>query len=450
MSADLPAAGAKRPREFQVTHAMVARLAVPMTLAYLSTPLLGIVDTGVVGRLGDPALIGGLAIGAIIIDVIFTTFNFQRSGTTGLAAQAVGAKDEQETQAILARALVIALIAGLAMIVAAPLILAVGLRFMAPGEDVAAATAEYFMIRVWSTPLALTNYAFLGWLIGLGRSGTSLALQVFLNGVNVILSIVLGLWLGFGITGVAYATVIAEAAAAVAGLAICRNISRPGAWPSGRRILDIGAVKRLFNLNADIMLRSFVLLSAFAYFTSQGAGHGEVVLAANAILLHFVMIGSYFLDGMATAAEQIVGRAVGASLRAAFDRGVKLTLLWNAGLAMVLCAFFLLAGDWLIALLTTEPNVRDAARSFLWLAASTPLTGFLAFQMDGVFIGATWSRAMSFMMLLSFAVYLASYALLPAAWGNCAIWLALHIFLLVRGVSLRLILPIMAARTFRA
>ena len=423
-------------RPFDITPRMVVALAVPMTLAYMTTPLLGVVDTAVVGRLGDAALIGGLAVGAVLVDLLFTTFNFQRSGTTGLTAQAVGAGNEKETQAILIRALLLALVAGVGMIALSLPILKLGLWFMAPGEDVARATGDYFTIRMLSAPFALVNYAILGWLVGLGRTGLALAIQAFLNGTNIVLSIALGLWLDYGIAGVAWATVIAEALACVVGLAVCRMMMDPTVRPSRARLAEGAAWKRLFNLNSDIMVRSFVLFFAFAFFTAQGARFGEVTLAANAILMHFFIVGGYFLDGLATAAEQIVGRALGANYRAGFVRGVKLTLAINVVLALTLSLVYFIFGNALIALLTTTESVRAEAALYLVFAALTPLSGVLAFQMDGVYIGATWSRVMSTMMLVSIAAYLVVWWLLAEPLGNTGLWLALHIFLLTRGVTL--------------
>jgi len=440
---DRPAA-----RSFDIDLWLVARIAVPMTLAYLTTPILGVVDTAVVGRMGDAAMIGGLAVGAILVDLIFSTFNFQRAGTTGLTAQALGAGDETEKQAILFRALILALGAGLLVIAASPLILAIGLHFMDPGEAVAAATSQYLVVRLLSAPFALANYAVLGWLIGLGRTGTGLALQLLLNGVNIVLSIALGLWLGYGIAGVAWATVIAEAVACVAGLFVCRALIDRKFLPTRAMLARLAAWKRLVNLNADIMVRSFVLIFAFAFFTAQGARHGEVTLAANAVLMHFFIVGGYFLDGLATAAEQIVGRAVGGRYRAGFVRAVWLTTAVNLGLSVLLAALFLVAGQALVALMTTVESVRAEANVYLWLAALTPLTGVIAFQMDGVYIGATWSRAMSAMMLVSIGVYLAAWWLLAPPFGNTGLWLALHAFLLCRGLTLGLILPLKLRDTF--
>jgi putative MATE family efflux protein len=439
---------AAAPRSFTITHRTVFAIAAPMTLAYLTTPLLGLVDTAVAGRLGDPALIGGLAVGAVIVDLVFTTFNFQRSGTTGLAAQATGAGNEREKQAILLRALLLAVVIGLAAIVASPLVIYVALALMAPSPEVAAATREYFLIRMLGAPFALANYAVLGWLVGLGRPSLALALQILINGVNIVLSILLGLVLGWGIAGIATGTVIAEITAVLVAAPLCLQLVDRDQRPSRAALLDPAALRRLVSLNGDIMVRSFVLLFAFAFFTAQGSRQGEVTLAANAVLMHFFLVGGYFLDGLATAAEQLVGRAVGAKFREGFARALRLTTFWNLLMAGALSLVFLVAGTALIDLVTTLPEVREEARRYLWLAALTPLTGVVAFQMDGVYIGATWSRDMSRMMLLSFAAYIAAWAVLTPALGNVGLWLSLHVFLLCRGITLSALIPSRARRTF--
>jgi len=440
-------ASSKRVRPFDVTHKMVLGLALPMTLAYLTTPVLGLVDTAVVGRLGSAALMGGLAVGAIIIDMLFTTFNFLRSGTTGLTAQALGREDEKEKQAILFRAVLIAFASGLLMIVAMPLVLWAGLYLMAPGEAVGEATSQYFTIRMFGAPFALVNYAVLGWLIGLGRTGLGLLLQIVLNGINIILSILLGLTFGYGLEGVAVATVAAEFIAALIGMIMCWRLLNPAFVPSRQRVLDRAAMWRFANLNADIMVRSFVLLGAFAYFTAQSAGFGENTLAANAVLMNFFMISGFFLDGLATAAEQIVGRAVGARHAPGFWKGVRLTMIWNGAMAALLCIILLFFGGQLINLITTLEPVRDLANQYLVFAALTAVTGVVAFQMDGIYIGATWSREMSVMMLVSLAAYLVAWQLLQPM-GNTGLWLSLHVFLIVRGITLGLRLPVRARAEF--
>ncbi|MEO0329416.1 MAG: MATE family efflux transporter [Pseudomonadota bacterium] len=435
-------------RRFEVTHASVLRLAMPMTIAYITTPLLGIVDTAVVGQFGVPAMIGGLAIGAVFIDLIFTTFNFLRSGTTGLVAQAVGAEDEKEKQAILFRALAIAILAGMIFGVASPLLLKFGLWFMAPSPAVAEAASTYFLIRMIAAPVSLGNYVILGWLFGLGKSTTTLAIQLLINVTNMILSIVLGLWFGWEVTGVAIATIIGETIGFIVGGYLCWRLLDRTTRPSRKSIFKLQSWKRLANLNVDIMIRSFALLFAFAFFTAQGAKFGEVTLAANALLMHFFFIGANFLDGMVAAVEQIVGRAVGANYRAGFWKGFWYALFWGAVMAIGCALVFWLTGETIIHLMTTSDVVREEAATYLIWAAIIPLTGLLAFHLDSVFIGATWTRDMSIMMLFSLVIYVLAWELLKEPMGNHGLWLALNAFLVLRGLTLAIRVHPRVKRTF--
>lgn len=435
-------------RAFNVTHRSVLAITVPTTLAYLSTPLLGLVDTGVVGRLGDPAFLGGLAVGAIIFDIIFATFNFLRTSTTGLVAQAMGAGQTEEQRVVLVRSLLLALGLGLGVLMLAPLILKTGLWAMDAPEAVEQATIAYFTIRVLSAPLTLINYSVLGWMFGLGQAWLGLVLQLVLNGTNIVLSIAFGLFLGWGIEGVAWATVIAEGLAVVVGLAIAWNrLSADGAL-STSTIFDKTALTKLVGVNLDIMVRSFCLLLAFAFFTAQGAKFGEVTLAANAVLMNFFVIAGYFLDGFATAAEQLAGRAVGARHRPAFDSAVRLTLIWGFGLSICATVLFWFGGPLVIDMLTTSEAVREEARIYLIWAALTALMGVLAFQMDGVFIGATWTADMRNMMLLSLVAFWMTWWLATSAWGNHGLWLSMEIFLGLRGLTLLARLPVRKRQTF--
>ncbi|MEP3280120.1 MAG: MATE family efflux transporter [Stappiaceae bacterium] len=431
-----------------VSHRSVLAIAVPMTLAGLSTPLLGIVDTAVIGQLGSAALIGGIAIGGIIFDLVFTTFNFLRSGTTGLTAQALGANSKKEIVATLIRALMVGIAAGMLVIALHSPLLSAGLYFMGGSEETQAAARAYFAVRIYSGPFLLGNYVVLGWILGLGRATTGLVLQLFLNGLNIVLSIWFVMELNWGVTGVALATLISEAVTFVVGVLIAIQARSKLARPSLQRIFNRRQFARLVALNRDIMIRSFSLIFAFAFFASRSAVQGDIVLAANTILEKFFLMGGYFLDGFATAAEQIAGRSVGARNRRSFDRTVKLTLIWGAGMSLILCLVFLALGSPLIELMTTNELVRQTAETYLIWAALTPLFGFLAFQMDGIFIGATWSGDMRNMMLLSLVFYLVAYATLFPLLGNHGLWLAFEIFLCIRGIALYFILPRRAKQTF--
>ncbi|MGI6850917.1 MATE family efflux transporter [Mesorhizobium sp. 1B3] len=427
---------------------MVLAIAVPMTLAYLTTPLIGVVGTAVVGQFGDAALIGGLAAGAIVFDVVFATFNFLRSGTTGLVAQAFGRGDGQEEQAVFWRALALALVAGVALALLASFFVAAGIWFLDAEPAVNAALESYVLIRFLGAPLALANYVVLGYVLGRGEATLGLALQVVLNGTNIALCFHLGLDLGWRIEGIAWAAVFAELVAFVVGLAMLAARFRRRGWVSVARIADLPAFVAMLSLNRDIMIRSFSLLAAFALFARQGAQFGTLTLAANAVLMNFFLVAGYFLDGFATAAEQLAGRAIGARDRLAFSRAVRLSTVWGFGLAFATTAALLLFGNAFIAIITTAPDVRSVAATYLPWAAFTAVSGVLAFAMDGVFIGATWSRDMRNMMVLSFALFLVALLTLGAAFGNHGLWAALHLFLLVRGFSLLAVLPRRARATF--
>ncbi len=421
-------------RPFAVTHGLVVRLAVPMTLAYLSLPLVGIIDTAAIGRLGQAPLVGGIAVGSVVFDIVFTTFNFLRSSTTGLTAQAFGASDGAETIAVLIRALLVAVAsAAVILLLQWPLIEA-GVALMDPGAAVVPPMRVYLAVRVWIAPFTLVNFVLQGWLLGLGRSLTVLAVQTAFAIFNVSLSLWFVLGLDLGVAGVAWSSILAELLTLVIQVPLIVWLVARGPKPSGSQVLNRRGFTRLVGINRDIMIRSFSLLFAFAFFTRQGAHFGPVVLAANAVLMHFFLLGGYFLDGFATAAEQLAGRAIGARYRPAFERVVRLTTVWGLATAALLSAVFWLAGPAIIDLMTTAPEVRATARLYLVWAILTPIVATIAFQMDGIFIGATWSRDMRNMMLLSVAAYLVAWFFLTPLLGNNGLWMALLIFLGARSV----------------
>ena len=424
------------PTTAGVTSRSVLAIALPMTLAYLTTPLVGLVNLGVIGRLGDPAAVGGIAIGAVVFDIVFATFNFLRAGTTGLVAQGLGRRDRVEVTATLYRALLVAIVSGLAIVALHAPILRVALTLIGGSDAVKAATATYFDVRVLAAPLTLANYVVLGWLIGLRRAGYGLALQIVLNGMNIVLSIVLVHEFGFGIAGVAWASVAGEVSAAAIGALLVWRLRAPAARPGWSTLFDGAAFRRLIALNRDIMIRTFALLFAFAVFTARSAAAGDVVLAANEMLMNLVVFAAYFLDGLAAAAEQLGGQAIGAANRAAFERAVRLVVLWGFAIGGTLTLVLFAGGPRIIDVMTTSDAVRAAARGVLVWAALFPLAGTLAYQMDGVFIGATWSVDMRNAMLVSVAIYLVTGWLAASIVGITGWWIALLAFLLVRGITL--------------
>lgn len=425
-----------RSRPLQVTNRQVLAMAIPTTLAYLTTPLLGIVHSAVVGQFGDAALLGGLGAGAVVFDVVFATFSSLRSGTTGLVAQAFGRGDTLEEMAVFWRSFVIAAISGLALVLLAPPIATIGEWFVNAEKPVTAAMDLYIRVRLISAPAALINYAVLGYFLGRSSAALGLFLQLLLNGMNIGFSIFLGLCLGWGIAGVAWGTLCGETAGMIAGMTILFGRFRTMPKISRQHTFNIPAMRQMLHLNADIMIRSFVLMGAYILFTRQSAQFGTLTLAANAVLLHFFLVSGYFLDGLGMVAQQLTGRAVGARDQPAFLRAVRLTAGWGfalAGFASVLVFAF---GEQLIGAMTRTEDVRTEALVYLPWAAFAVLSGVLAFQMNGVFIGATWSRDMRNTMFVSFLAFIAALFAFGQMFGNHGLWAALHIFLLVRGISL--------------
>ncbi len=433
------------PRAVEVTHRRMLVIAVPMTLSHLTTPLLGLADMTVIGRLGDAALLGAVALGGVVFDFLFWSFGALRMGTAGLTAQAVGEGNDREVDRALARALAVAALVGLAIVALQWPIAIAALRLMGASAEVSAALSVYCHIRIWAAPFTLANYAILGSLIGRGRTDLGFALQVTLNLVNIALTILLVVGLELGVAGAALGTLMAEGVAVLLGIALLRRLgSRPLRVPLVET-LDRTAMLRMLAVNGDIMIRTIALITAFGIFISLGARAGDVTLAANAVLYKMFGLGAYFLDGTATAAEAMCGQAYGARNRKAFGRAVAIAVQWSLGLGFALSVLFWFIGPAFIDFVTTVETVRIVARDYLIFAALTPLAGALAFAFDGIYIGATWTRAMRDLMLLSFGAYLV-VILLGRDWGNAGLWSAFLVFLAARGLGQGLMYPRLVAR----
>jgi MATE family multidrug resistance protein len=431
----------------QVTHRRILALAGPMTLANVTTPLLGLVGTAAVGRLGDAALLGALALGAVIFDYLFWTFGALRMATAGLTAQAAGAGDRAEIDRTLARALAVAVAVGLAMVALQVPLAAAAFRLFGASPEVTTALAAYFGVRIWGAPFTLANYAVLGSTLGRGRTDLGLGLQVAINVVNVVLTLLFVLGLRYGVAGAALATVLAESAGTGLGLLVLRRLgARPWRVPWGEVVAGAG-LRRMLAVNGDVMVRTLALITALALFSGLGARAGDVTLAANAVLQNLFLVGSFFLDGFATAAEVLCGQALGARDEDAFRRAVRLALGWCLGFALAVSGLFLGLGGPFIDAVTTTPEVRAAARDFLVYAALTPLAAAAAFAFDGVYIGATWTRAMRNLMLAALAVDVMVLAATRGS-GNAGLWLAMLAFLAARGLGQALLYPRLVAGAF--
>ncbi len=415
-----------------MTSARVFAIAGPAMVANLTTPLIGVVSTIAIGRLGDATLLGGVAITSVVFDCLFWLFSFLRTSTVAFTAQALGAGETQEIRALLVRGLVIAALVGLALIVLQIPLGLILLDAMGGSEGVTRAARAYFAIRIWSAPIVLANFVVLGWLIGQARAGLALAIQIVINAINMAATVALVIGMNAGIEGAAVAAVVAEAVGLVLGVVVARTIThRPLDVPRAV-LLDRAKLWRMLAVNRDIMIRTAALIAALLFFTAQGARAGDVTLAANAVLNNFLLISAFFLDGLANAAQQLCGQAYGARDRIAFSDAVRLVLSWGFGFAVVVALVFVVFGPWLIHTMTANENVQQTARDYLWFVVASPLLAVFAFGYDGIFIGATWAREMRNLMILSLLAFLATWFALRGL-GNTGLWIAMLVLYASRG-----------------
>lgn len=424
-----------------ITHSRLLKIAAPIVLSNATVPLLGAVDTGVVGQMGQAAPIGAVGVGSVILISLYWVFGFLRMGTSGLAAQAHGAGDMAERGAILMRALLIGAVAGLIFIAAQGALFQAAFAIAPAGDEVERLAQHYLAIRIWGAPATIAAYAVTGWLIAVERTRAVLLLQLWINGVNVILDLWFVLGLGWGVGGVAAATLIAEWTGLALGLWLCRDGLIPVWRAALARLPDRTALRVMLAVNRDIMIRSVLLQLSFTTFVFLGARQGDVTLAANQVLLQFLYITAYALDGFAFAAETLVGQAVGARARDDLRRAGRLAMQWGFAGAVLLALAFALAGPAIIDLMTTAPDVRTEARAFLpWLVVA-PLIGAASWIYDGIFIGATLTAQMRRTMMLSVGIYAAALAILPPAFGNHGLWAALMVLNAARGISMARVAP---------
>lgn len=433
-----------------ITHARVARIAVPVVLSNATVPLLGAVDTAVIGQLGQAAPLGAVGMGAVVLATLYWAFGFLRMSTSGLAAQAQGAGDRAERSAVLLRALLVAGLAGLGLIALQVPLFWSAFAVAPASAEVEGLAQTYLAIRIWGAPATIALYALTGWLVGVERTKGILILQLWQNGLNIGLDLWFVLGLGWGIEGVAAATLIAEVSGLMLALWLARDALTPAVLSAGlARLWNRAALARMFTASRDIMGRTILLQLSFTSFVFLGARFGDVTLASNQVLMQFLEITAYALDGFAIAAETLVGQAIGARAVGDVRRASRISLQWGFGGAALMALVFALAGGAIIDLMTTAPDVRAEARGYLWWLVAAPLIGVASWIYDGIFIGALQTGAMLRAMALSVAVYAGALAILIPAMGNHGLWAALMVLNLTRGLSMRAAYPQVLARAAR-
>ncbi|MDX1490360.1 MAG: MATE family efflux transporter [Pseudohongiellaceae bacterium] len=431
------------------SYSQIIRKAWPIILANASVPLLGLVDTAVIGRTGSVAELGAIALGAIIFSFVYWGFGFLRMGTTGLVAQASGAGEQAEVRAVVLRALLCALGFGLLIVILQIPIAQSALWLLEGSEQVESTTNSYISLRIWGAPAALGLFALMGLLIGLNMSKTLLFVQLLLNGSNMALDVFFAAYLDLGAEGIAIGTAIAEWLSFSIALVVVAKILRrsqqsecdeqtheQSVFFEWSRIFDKEKLKNMIAVNTDIMVRTLFLVFGFAWFANYGARFGDVQLAANHILLQFVSFSAFFLDGFAYVAESLVGRAKGAKNRRLFDVSVSKSTHLAAGSALFLALSVYLLGPFFIQLLTDANAVQQTSRDALWLAAIYIFLSFAAFQLDGIFIGTTRTRAMRNASAFSLFIFLLSSILLTPIYANDGLWFSFIIYVCARALFL--------------
>ncbi len=422
-----------------ISHQRVWSIAFPMLIVGISTPLLGMVDTAVVGHLPEVYYLGAIAIGAMIFNFLFWGMGFLRMGTTGLTARAVGESNKNEISVILFRGLLLAFLLGITLILFSSALSALAFSFAESSGDVLFHAQRYFEIRIWAAPATLGSYVLLGWFLGQGKPRFNLMLVIAVNVLNIILSIVFVVWLDMNSAGVAWATLIAEYTGLFVGLVIVKRSFNLSISDVPLAVLfDAGALKRYLSVNVNVFIRTISLLLGFAVFTLQGAKYGEVILAANVILMNLQTLMAYVLDSLAHAAEVLVGKYYHRNTPAKLKAVLFASAQWAMSVAVIFSVFYFFVGDFVIAILTNIADVQLAALVFLpWLILS-PLVSVWSYWFDGVFIGMNLMKEMRNTMLLSLAVFLIAWQLL-LPYGNHGLWAALMIFMAARGITMAVV-----------
>jgi multidrug resistance protein, MATE family len=436
--------------ERPLTRRELLRLAWPVILANAAVPLLGLADTAVIGNFGRLEDLGAIAFGAVIFSFVYWTFGFLRMSTTGFVAQAAGARDEAEVRATLWRALLLGASLGVGLLALQWPIGRVALWLLDGSAEVEAITASYFHLRIWGAPAALALFALMGVLIGLRRTRLLLFAQLFLNGLNVALDVLFVAGLGWGAEGVAIGTALAEwTTLLVVGAVVLRLLRERKRDDEPlipiARVRDLARLKGLMSANVDIMLRTLTLVFSFAWFVRQSAIFGDDVLAATHILLQFISFAAFFLDGYAFVVEALVGESVGARDRRRFDVAVRRSTELAAGTAIGLALGVAVFGDFATALLTVHEPVRESASGAMLWCVLYVVTSFAAFQLDGIFIGATRTRAMRNAAFFSLVVFLTLAWLLVPRWGIDGLWLSFIGYVCARAVGLAYYYPSLRA-----
>lgn len=414
----------------------ILRLAIPNIVSNITIPLLGLVDLALMGHLDSEVYIGAIALGGVIFNFIYWGFSFLRMSTTGFTAQALGEKNTPETITILARALLlVAIVSVLILLLQAPIAWA-SFKIIGGSPDVESLAKSYFGIRVWGAPAALSLFVFNGWFLGMQNARIPMIVAISVNVINILLSAFFVFILHMNSNGVALGTAISQyAGLLIACIYFFRHYRHLISFVSKKGIMNLKVLGNFFRVNTDIFIRTFCIIAVFTFFTSKSASLDNTILAVNSLLIQLLLFFSFFIDGFAFAGEALTGKYIGARRIPELKNVVRLLFYWGAALALGFTLLYLPGVRLILRILTSQTEVIESARPFLPWVILVPIASFASFIWDGIYIGATASRAMRNTLLIStFAVFAPVYYFLAPLWGNHALWLGMLLFMLFRGL----------------
>jgi len=419
----------------------ILRLAIPNIISNISVPLLGLVDTYLMGQLDSPIYLGAIAIAGIIFSFIYWGFGFLRMGTTGITAQASGRNDEIEVYYTFLRALIIAILVGLTLIVGQQLVALIGFKIVSASTEIERIAKPYFYIRIWDAPAAIGLYALNGWFFGMQNARYPMIITVTVNVLNIVLNYLFVFHYGMRANGVALGTVIAQYSGFVLAIALFlwryKHLTKK---INTKIFLNAAALIHFFKVNFDIFLRTLCLIFTFSFFTALSENEGIILLAVNTILLQYVSIISYGIDGFAFAIESIAGKYYGMKNKVLLQKSIRYAFYWGFALSLLLIVSFALLRNNIVSFFTDDIAVISASKPYIWWLLVLPLPAMVAYIWDGIYIGLTASKAMrNVMFVATFLLFLPIYFLLQPVIGNHALWLALVVFMLGRGLGLSLL-----------
>lgn len=432
------------------TSQRILHIAIPSIISNITVPLLGLIDVTIVGHLGSASYIGAIAVGGMLFNMIYWIFGFLRMGTSGLTAQAYGAHDLKEVTRILLRSTGISLMLALALLILQYPIRLIAFELIDTSAEVQQLATLYFHICIWGAPATLGLYSFSGWFIGMQNSRFPMFIAITQNIVNIAASLLFVFVFGMKVEGVALGTLIAQYAGLFMAYLLWLRYYRPlRKYISRKQLFTHDAMKRLFQVNRDIFLRTLCLVAVTVFFTSTGAAFGDVVLAVNTLLMQLFTLFSYIMDGFAYAGEALTGKYIGAGNRQELRRTIRHLFGWGIALSLAFTLLYGIGGKEFLGLLTNEQSVISASGDYFYWVLAIPLAGFAAFLLDGICIGATSTHIMLKAMVVASGSFFLIYYSLHNVLHNHALWLGFIVYLALRGIMQALLLKSSSLRTAR-